>query len=70
MSEKVKKTENIETPKTNDPEVVIDVKNLSVGFTVRGKKVNVIRNINLNSPACLNQMVVSLVVASCLMAWI
>ena len=47
MSEKVKKTENIETPKTNDPEVVIDVKNLSVGFTVRGKKVNVIRNINL-----------------------
>ena len=47
MSEKVKKTANIETPKTNDPEVVIDVKNLSVGFTVRGKKVNVIRNINL-----------------------
>ena len=29
------------------PEVVIDVKNLSVGFTVRGKKINVIRNIDL-----------------------
>ena len=47
MSEELKKTENIETPKTNEPEVVIDVKNLSVGFTVRGKKINVIRNINL-----------------------
>ena len=30
-----------------EPEVVIDVKNLSVGFTVRGKKINVIRNIDL-----------------------
>ena len=48
MSEKVKKTtENIEAPVTNEPQVVIDVKNLSVGFTVRGKKVNVIRNIDL-----------------------
>lgn len=36
MSEEVKK---------ND--VVIDVKNLSVGFVVRGKKINVIRNIDL-----------------------
>ncbi len=32
---------------TKEPEVVIDVKNLSVGFTVRGKKINVIRNIDL-----------------------
>lgn len=40
-----------ETPVTEapaqEPEVVIDVKNLSVGFTVRGKKINVIRNIDL-----------------------
>ena len=36
-----------ETPETKEPEVVIDVKNLSVGFTVRGKKINVIRNIDL-----------------------
>ena len=28
-----------------EPEVVIDVKNLSVGFTVRGKKINVITSI-------------------------
>ena len=36
-----------EAPEKKDPEVVIDVKNLSVGFTVRGKKINVIRNIDL-----------------------
>ncbi len=43
-----KEKENLkETPATNEPEVVIDVKNLSVGFTVRGKKINVIRNIDL-----------------------
>ena len=35
-----------ETPATQEPEVVIDVKNLSVGFNVRGKKINVIRNIS------------------------
>ena len=40
-----------ETPVTQEaasqePEVVIDVNNLSVGFTVRGKKINVIRNIS------------------------
>ena len=35
-----------ETPETNEPEVVIDVQNLSVGFNVRGKKINVIRNIS------------------------
>ena len=35
-----------ETPKTNEPEVVIDVNNLCVGFMVRGKKINVIRNIS------------------------
>lgn len=40
-----------ETPATQEsasqePEVVVDVKNLSVGFTVRGKKINVIRNIS------------------------
>ena len=48
---KVAKTEalEVETPvekKDNQPEVVIDVRNLSVGFTVRGKKINVIRNIS------------------------
>ena len=47
MSEKELKTANVETPNTNEPEVVIDVKNLSVGFMVRGKKINVIRNIDL-----------------------
>ena len=35
-----------ETPETKEPEVVVDVQNLSVGFTVRGKKINVIRNIS------------------------
>ena len=36
------------TTKSNDAEqkVAIDVRNLSVGFTVRGKKINVIRNIS------------------------
>ena len=48
---KVAETEalEVETPvekKDNQPEVVIDVRNLSVGFTVRGKKINVIRNIS------------------------
>lgn len=48
---KVAETEALEaeTPvekKDNQPEVVIDVRNLSVGFTVRGKKINVIRNIS------------------------
>ena len=47
MSEKEKKTETVKTPVPQEPEVVIDVKNLSVGFTVRGKKINVIRNIDL-----------------------
>ena len=43
-----KKEEKIleETPVAQEPEVVIDVQNLSVGFTVRGKKINVIRNIS------------------------
>ena len=36
-----------EVEEKKEPEVVIDVKNLSVGFTVRGKKINVIRNIDL-----------------------
>ena len=34
-------------PASNNNPVVIDVQNLSVGFTVRGKKTNVIRNISL-----------------------
>ncbi len=33
-------------PASQEPEVVVDVNNLSVGFTVRGKKINVIRNIS------------------------
>ena len=45
-----KKTVVVEAPttKSNDAEqkVAIDVRNLSVGFTVRGKKINVIRNIS------------------------
>ena len=47
MAEEIKKTAAVETPKKEQPEVVIDVKNLCVGFIVRGKKVNVIRNIDL-----------------------
>ena len=51
MEKKTKKPEQNEAPVTqvnnNQPEVVIDVNNLSVGFTVRGKKINVIRNISL-----------------------
>ena len=35
-----------EVEEKKEPEVVIDVQNLSVGFTVRGKKINVIRNIS------------------------
>ena len=46
MVEKELKTKEPETSKTNEPEVVIDVKDLSVGFMVRGKKINVIRNIS------------------------
>ena len=44
-----KEAKNLKTeaPVTQEPEVVIDVKNLSVGFNVRGKKINVIRNIDL-----------------------
>ena len=34
-------------PQKQEPEVVIDVKDLSVGFMVRGKKINVIRHIDL-----------------------
>ena len=45
MAEKVKNTP--EATPNREPEVVIDVKNLCVGFTVRGKKINVIRNIDL-----------------------
>ena len=45
MVEKELKTKAVETP-VQEPEVVIDVNNLSVGFTVRGKKINVIRNIS------------------------
>ena len=45
-----KKNVEVEAPttKSNDAEqkVAIDVRNLSVGFTVRGKKINVIRNIS------------------------
>ena len=37
----------LETPENKEPEVVIDVKDLSVGFIVRGKKINVIRHIDL-----------------------
>ena len=48
MAKQAKKIEDvIDTPVSNEPEVVIDVKNLSVGFVVRGKKINVIRNIDL-----------------------
>ena len=49
LKKKVDKTEakKAETPAAELPKVVIDVKNLSVGFTVRGKKINVIRNISL-----------------------
>ena len=36
-----------ETKTSNQPEVVLDVKNLCVGFIVRGKKINVIRDISL-----------------------
>lgn len=36
-----------EEKKINEPEVVIDVNDLSIGFVVRGKKINVIRNISL-----------------------
>ena len=41
--EKVVKEEVAST----SPEVVLDVENLCVGFTVRGKKINVIRDISL-----------------------
>lgn len=46
---KKNKTEEVVAPiqDSNNPEVVIDVKDLSVGFTVRGKKINVIRNISM-----------------------
>lgn len=48
QNEEPLKEEQKTTPMENKgPEVVIDVKNLSVGFTVRGKKINVIRNIDL-----------------------
>ena len=43
----LKETPVTEQAPVQEPEVVIDVKNLSVGFTVRGKKINVIRNIDL-----------------------
>ena len=43
----LKETPVTQEPAVQEPEVVIDVKNLSVGFTVRGKKINVIRNIDL-----------------------
>ena len=38
--------EELFNSKTSDKEIVIEVRNLSVGFHVRGKKVNVIRNIS------------------------
>ena len=37
----------VNAPENKEPEVVLDVQNLSVGFIVRGKKINVIRNISL-----------------------
>ena len=42
----LKETPVTQEPASQEPEVVIDVNNLSVGFTVRGKKINVIRNIS------------------------
>lgn len=42
----LKETPVTQEPAFQEPEVVIDVNNLSVGFTVRGKKINVIRNIS------------------------
>ena len=36
-----------EAPTYKEPEVVLDVQNLCVGFVVRGKKINVIRDISL-----------------------
>lgn len=42
----LKETPVTQEPASQEPEVVVDVNNLSVGFTVRGKKINVIRNIS------------------------
>ncbi len=47
MVEKELKTNKTKTPEVvNEPEVAVDVQHLSVGFTVRGKKINVIRDIS------------------------
>ncbi len=47
VDEERKNVPEMNASKQTTPEVVLDVKNLSVGFVVRGKKINVIRNIDL-----------------------
>ena len=47
VDEERKNVPEMNASKQSTPEVVLDVQNLSVGFVVRGKKINVIRNIDL-----------------------
>lgn len=47
VDEERKNVPEMNASEQSTPEVVLDVQNLSVGFVVRGKKINVIRNIDL-----------------------